>query len=244
MKKYCNFCGEPMQDSAKECQQCGWDRSQDGPPSSDPADNKARVGVAAGLVVAYAVMWTLIQGTPDVARATPLRSGSYVESESPSAVESQAPSESAPTAATAAPIELGALPTAGVAVPATTGPKAKLISIKVADEKAARIEAHDARDYDFVIPETDQKCQLLGQLHGTGGFDRDLETFLLTDDEYLFWHANPSAIPHSSWETIRGSETSLSYDLPGAGTYHLVVSNEMASSSKVVEVKAQVKCAR
>jgi hypothetical protein len=82
----------------------------------------------------------------------------------------------------------------------------------------------------------------VGQLRGSGGFERDLETFLLTDDEYFFWHANPAAIPHSSWDTIRGSETQLKYDLPGAGNYHLVISNEMSSTSKVVLVKAQVKC--
>jgi hypothetical protein len=77
LKKYCNFCGEPLLDSAAECKQCGWERSHDGPPSSDPADHKARIGVAAGLIVAYAVMWTLIQGSPDVALATPLRTPAY-----------------------------------------------------------------------------------------------------------------------------------------------------------------------
>jgi hypothetical protein len=124
------------------------------------------------------------------------------------------------------------------------GPAAKLLVIKVSDNKAAQIAAHDALDYDFVLPETDQKCRLVGEVHGIGGFDRDLEIFLLTDDEYLFWHANPAAIPHSSWETIRGSETSLGYDLPAAGTYHLVISNEMSPASKAVQVKSQVKCVR
>jgi len=103
---------------------------------------------------------------------------------------------------------------------------------------------HDALDYGFLVPETGQKCQLVGQLHGTGGYDQDLETFLLTDDEYIFWHANTAAIPHSSWDTMRGSETTLAYDLPGAGTYHLVISNEMSPTDKTVQVKAQVKCAR
>src|SRR3979411_1636241 len=70
MKKYCNFCGAPLKDSAKECEQCGWDRSQDGPPSSDPADTKARIGVAAGLLVAYAAMVLLLQGDPGAGAAT------------------------------------------------------------------------------------------------------------------------------------------------------------------------------
>ncbi|MGH7603291.1 MAG: hypothetical protein ACRENK_04745 [Gemmatimonadaceae bacterium] len=239
-KKYCNFCGEPLQDADKECKQCGWDRSQDGPPSSDPADTKARAGVAAGLVVAYAVMWFLIQGTPDVARATTVVAPLYSTSEA----SAETAAEPMSPAAVAQPISVGVIPTTVQSTAPTMGPAAKLLVIKVSANNAAHIEAHDALDYDFVLPETDQKCRLVGEVHGIGGFDRDLEIFLLTDDEYLFWHANPAAIPHSLWETIRGSETSLGYDLPAAGAYHLVISNEMSPTSKVVMVKAQVKCAR
>jgi hypothetical protein len=243
VKKHCNFCGEPLKDAAKECPQCGWDRSQDGPPSSDPADNKARVGVAAGLIVAYAVMWSLIQGTPDVARATPL----------PAQTTEFAQTVAEPVAdnASAAPISVGVLPSvsdsaskAAQSAAATPGKGVKALSIKVADAKAAHIDAHNALNYDFILPQTDQRCQLVGQLHGNGAFDNALETFLLTDDEYLFWHANQAAIPHSSWETIRGSETTLVYDLPGAGTYHLVISNEMSPAAKTIQVKAQVKCTK
>jgi hypothetical protein len=235
VKKHCNFCGEPLKDTDKECPQCGWDRSQDGPPSSDPADQKARVGVAAGLIVAYVVMWSLIQGTPDVARATPVAQPSFAATD--------IATEPAPNNVASAPVSLGVLPLAASSTPAATGAGAKALSLKVADAKAARVGAHDALDYDFVVPDNGQKCALIGQLHGIGGFDGDLETFLLTDDEYLFWHANQAAIPHSSWETIRGSETVLHYDLPGAGTYHLVISNEMSPSGASVLVKAQVKCA-
>ena len=235
MKKYCNFCGAPLKDSAKECEQCGWDRSQDGPPSSDPADTKARIGVSAGLLVAYAVMWTLIQGAPDVARATPALTPMYSASE-----------ENTVPAGVSSAITIGVAPTTTVAgAPATAGAtKGKLLIIKVADAKTARIQAHNALNYDFIVPELAQQCQLAGQLHGAGGFDSDLETFLLTDDEYALWHANPAAIPHSSWDTIRGSETTLSYELPGPGTYHLVISNAMSPTDKTVQVKALVKCAR
>lgn len=242
MKKHCNFCGEPLKDGAKECPQCGWDRSQDGPPSSDPADQKARVGVAVGLLVAYAVMWSLIQGTPDVARATPLSMQTTALA--------QTTAEPAADAPIAAPISLALLPTSDSAAnaagstSATIGKGVKALSIKVADAKAAHIDGHNALNYDFVLPQTDQRCQLVGQLHDSGGFDNALETFLLTDDEYLFWHANQAAIPHSSWETIRGSEAALTYDLPGAGTYHLVISNEMSAAAKTIQVKAQVKCAK
>lgn len=231
MKKICNFCGAALKDSDKECPQCGWDRSQDGPPSTDPADTKARMGVTAGLVVAYAVMGVLIQHSPESARAAPVKTSVYA-----------APEVSYEPVA-AQPIALGAVPPAGEAIPAKAA-STKPFTIRVVDDKAAHIEARGALDYGFVVPETEQKCQLVGLLHGAGGFDRNLETFLLTEDEYLFWHANPAAIPHSSWDTIRGSETTLSYDLPGAGTYHLVVSNQMSPASETVQVKAQVKCAR
>ena len=60
MKRYCNFCGEPMLPDAKECKQCGWDVSQNGPPTTDPGDRKARIGVAIGLAVAYGVLWFLV----------------------------------------------------------------------------------------------------------------------------------------------------------------------------------------
>lgn len=60
VKKHCNFCGEPMPESGTECNQCGWDRSQDGAPTADPADKKARIGVALGLAVAYYVMFSLV----------------------------------------------------------------------------------------------------------------------------------------------------------------------------------------
>jgi hypothetical protein len=234
VKKYCNFCGAPLKDSAKECEQCGWDRSQDGPPSSDAADTKARIGVAAGLVVAYAVMWTLIQGAPDVARATPMRT-IYA------APETSTEPVGEPIVGPA--IALSVTPTAVATTPATGGAATKLLSIKVADAKAAHIQPHDALDYGFAVPETNQRCKLSGQMHGIGGYDRDLETFLLTDDEYIFWHANTAAIPHSSWDTMRGSETTLAYDLPGAGTYHLVISNAMSATDKTIQVKALVKCA-
>jgi hypothetical protein len=235
VKKFCNFCGAPLKDSAKECEQCGWDRSQDGPPSSDPADTKARISVAAGLIVAYAVMALLIQGAPEVARATPVRTADAAQEASTEPVEEPVMEPA---------VSLGVSPTAVAAAPTAGGVATKLLSIKVADVKLAHIQPHDALDYGFVVPETDQKCRLTGQLHGIAGYDRDLETFLLTDDEYLFWHANTAAIPHSSWDTMRGSETTLAYDLPGTGTYHLVISNAMSPIDKAIQVKALVKCAR
>ena len=258
MKKFCNFCGAPLKDSAKECEQCGWDRSQDGAPSSDPADTKARIGVAVGLAVGYIVMGFLIQGAPDVARATPAANTPIYAAQEPISEPSGEP-------VVGEAIAVGAPAPTVAGAPAIAAATTKPITIKVADDKAAHIQARGLcrlggrRPFQQVAPRDGEAYQgpenrighapglvgqLLGALHGTGGFDSGLETFLLTDDEYLFWHANPAAIPHSSWDTIRGSETTLSYDLPGAGTYHLVISSEMSPTSKTVQVKAQVKCAK
>ncbi|HKN59070.1 MAG TPA: hypothetical protein VJV97_09470, partial [Gemmatimonadaceae bacterium] len=128
--------------------------------------------------------------------------------------------------------------------PAPTTARATLISIKVADARSANIPPRDALQYAFELPETDQKCKLIGSTRGIGGFGRNIEVFLLTDDEYVFWHANPAAIAQSSWETFRGSENTLSYNLSGAGTYHFIISNEMSATPQSMAVKAQVKCVR
>jgi hypothetical protein len=183
-------------------------------------------------------MGFLIQGAPDVARATPVKT-IYAAPEMSSEPVYE-PAAGVPLALSVSPTTVAATAT----TPVASGAAAKPLSIKVADAKLAHIQPHDALDYAFVVPETDQRCQLVGQMHGIGGYDRDLETFLLTDDEYVFWHANPAAIPHSSWDTMRGSETTLRYDLPGTGTYHLVISNAMAPTDKTVQVKALVKCAK
>jgi hypothetical protein len=233
VKKYCNFCGEAMGPDDKECKQCGWDLSKNAPPSTDPGDTKARIGVAAGLVVAYGVMSFLIQGTPAEARAEPARVPQYTDAPE---VRTEPVSEPA--------MAIGTLPQASSAAPAASTASSALITIKIADTKGASIQARDALQYKFEVPETDQKCRLVGSTRGIGGFGRNIEVFLLTDDDYVFWHANPAAIAPSQWETVRGSETTLDYALPGPGTYHFVVSNQMSPTPQTVAVKAQVKCVR
>jgi hypothetical protein len=239
VKKYCNFCGEPMLPDAKECKQCGWDLSKNAPPSTDPGDNKARLGVVAGLVVAYSVMSFLVQGSaaPAQARAASIPQQADISEPLPEPV-----SGPALAIGTISPSAVASTP-AGSA-PGTSPPAAALISIKVVDTKGASIQARDALQYTFVVPETDQKCKLVGSTKGVGGFGRNIEVFLLTDDDYVFWHANPAAIAASEWETFRGSETTLNYALRGPGTYHFVVSNQMSPTPQTVAVKAHVKCTR
>ncbi len=232
LKKYCNFCGEPIEADAKECKQCGWDVSLNAPPSTDPGDRKARIGVAAGLIVAYSVAWTLVQGTPAPARA-----------------DVRVPMQVSAPEFTVEPVSegatvIGTLPTAIASTAAAATKPSALILIKVADTKGSIVSPRDALQYAFVLPETDQKCKLVGSTKGVSGFGGNIEVFLLTDDEYVFWHANPAAIANSSWETNRGSENTLNYDLPGPGTYHFVVSNEMSPAAQTMAVKAQVKCTR
>jgi hypothetical protein len=221
-----------MLPDARECKQCGWDISHNGPPSTDPGDRKARIGVAAGLVVAYVMLWSLVQSAP--AEDLPESTRSSVSAVAEDAAE--------PVAQPA--VALGTLPAVVASTPAVATRPSALITIKVADARSATVPPRDALQYAFELPETDQKCKLVGFTKGLGAFGRNIEVFLLTDDEYLFWHANPVAIAQSSWETFRGSENTLSYDLPGAGTYHFIVSNEMSSTAQTMAVKVQVKCAR
>lgn len=224
-----------MSPEAKECAQCGWDVSKNAPPTTDPGDTKARIGVAAGLVVAYGVMSFLIQGTPMPAAAELPRMPQYADAPASAPEPTAEPIREAPLA-------IGTASQAVASIPST--PSSALITIKVADTKGASIQARDALQYAFEVPETEQKCKLVGSTRGVGGFGRNIEVFLLTDDDYVFWHANPAAIAASQWETFRGSETTLNFALPGPGTYHFVVSNQMSPTPQTVAVKAQVKCTR
>lgn len=239
MKRECKFCGAPMLDSVSECKQCGWSRSQDGPPTENAGDKKARIRVAIGLLAAYVVMFVLISQTDASARPARATTPTYNSAPAPAPAPEYA---SEPVVGEA--VALGTLPPEAATVPTATTKPGGLVNIKIVDAKSASIQPHDALQYQFELPETGQSCHLLGKIHGLGGFDRDLEVFLLTGDDYVFWRANPIAIPHSSWETTRGSEATLNYLLPGAGTYHLVVSNMMSAAPKSVQVKADVKCVR
>jgi hypothetical protein len=237
VKKHCNFCGEPISADAKECAQCGWDVSLNAPPSTDPGDSKARLGVAAGLVVAYGVMWTLISGTPAPAGAEPISTPRYVEAPQVAPERTYEPASGPATAIGTPPPEVA--PTSA----ASTSPEA-LINIKVADAKKATIPARDALQYVFGLPDTDQKCRLVGTTKGIGGFGGNIEVFLLNDADYVFWNANPAAIAPSQWEIYRGSENTLDYELHEAGTYHFVVSNQMSPTPQTIAVKVQVKCVK
>lgn len=186
MKRECKFCGAPMLDSASECKQCGWSRSQDGPPTENPGDKKARMRVAFGLLAAYAVMFVLISQTdasPRPARAT---TPTYNPAPAPAYTPEPAVGEA---------VALGTLPSEAAAVPTATTKPGALVSIKVVDAKSANIQPHDALQYQFELPETGQSCHLVGKIHGLGGFDRDLEVFLLTGDDYIFGAPTQSRYP-------------------------------------------------
>ena len=139
---------------------------------------------------------------------------------------------------------IGTLPAEVASAAAGSATPDALISIKVADTKKTTIPARDALQYVFGLPDTDQKCRLVGSTKGVGGFGRNIEVFLLSDADYVFWNANPAAIAPSQWETYRGSENTLDYELREAGTYHFVVSNQMSPTPQAVAVKVQVKCVK
>lgn len=228
-RRNCTFCGEPMAAGDKECKQCGWDSTKVSAPPADPADQRARIFVALGLAAAYGVMWSLISGTTLPAMDSPRATAPPVA----------APIEAAPIPQDPA-IAIGAVTAQDSAALAPAPASNKPITIKVADVRNTTVLPRDAVHYEFTLPETDQSCKLTGLVKSSGG---DVETFLLTDDQFLFWRANPAAIPRSNWEPMRGSETALDYQLEGAGRYYLIVSNALSGSAhKVVQVKAQVRC--
>jgi hypothetical protein len=233
-----------MLPDTKECKQCGWDISKNAPPTTDPGDNKARMGVAAGLVVAYSVMSFLVQGSAAPAQARAASVPQYADVSEPLPEPERAPEMAIGTISPSVVASTPAASALGASTPGASTPTAALITMKVADTKGASIQARDALQYAFTVPETDQKCRLVGSTKGVGGFGRNIEVFLLTDDDYVFWHANPAAIAPSDWETFRGSETTLDYALRGPGTYHFVVSNQMSPTPQTVAVKAHVKCTR
>src|SRR5437868_7237905 len=105
-----------MLPDAKECKQCGWDVSQNSPPTTDPGDRKARIGVSAALVVAYVLLWSLVQSAPAEDLSLPLHSG----------VTAAAEPVGDPVAEP--PVTVGTLPAAVAATPASAGGRSALIT--------------------------------------------------------------------------------------------------------------------
>jgi hypothetical protein len=205
----------------KECKQCGWDSSKVSAPKSDPADVRARIFVGIGLAVAYVVMFQLINGA-------------------------DLPAQPKPNAGVAVSEPVGApIAEPAIAIGASTdsvvAPKrSSVVNLKVADVKNATILPRDAIHYTVQVAEGDHDCRLTGQLKSAGG---DVEVFLLPDDSFIFWRANPAAIPRSNWEPIRASDTPLSYQIDQPGNYYLIVSNAQSGTAhKTVQIKANLKC--
>jgi hypothetical protein len=205
----------------KECKQCGWDSSKVSAPKSDPEDVRARIFVGIGLTVAYGVMFSLINGADLPAQPEP--------------VARLAVNESVGTPVTEPAIAIGASADS-IAAPA----RSSVVNIKVADVKNATILPRDAIHYALQVAEGDRDCRLAGHLKSAGG---DVEVFLLRDDDFIFWRANPAAIPHSNWEPIRASDTPLDYQIAEPGNYYLIVSNALSGTAhKTVQIKALLKC--
>src|SRR5437763_9910822 len=151
-----------MLPEAKECKQCGCDVSQDAAPTTDPGDRKARIGVTAALVVAYSVMWTMAQSAP--AEQIPM------PRQTPPAVAAEEVNQPFVQPAVA----LGTMPPVVASTPGAGVAPSALITIKVANTKSSTVPARDALQYAFDLPETDQKCRLVGSTKGIGGFGRNI----------------------------------------------------------------------
>ena len=226
-KKTCVFCGEPMAAGDKECKQCGWDSSKVSGPKSDPADVRARIFVGIGLTVAYIAMFQLINSAN-----LPAQKERVARDDAAQIIETAAPDSISM-------LSLGAA-NPPVVVSAAPPSKSNVVSVKVADVKNATILPRDAIQYALQVSEENRDCRLTGQLKSSGG---DVEVFLLPDDQFVFWRANPAAIPHSNWELIRASDTPLNYQIDEPGNYYLIVSNALSGTvHKTVQIKAVLRC--
>lgn len=116
------------------------------------------------------------------------------------------------------------------------------VTSPIADEDAAEIGAGKFLSWRFEHPDTDWSCKVVGSVRGLSGGQRDVDVYLFTDDQYVSWRANPVREPETTWETFRGSSTSLDYQLYGSGTYYFVVSNPATYTDKLAQIKTQIRC--
>lgn len=119
---------------------------------------------------------------------------------------------------------------------------AKPVSIVLANDPVAEIPPNTNRAIKFVLPPMTKNCKVLGRVHGLAGGNKDVDVFLFTDDQFVAWDKRSSS-PHTTWETFRSADVTLDYQLYGAGTYYLVISNAFSTiTRKTVQIDAQLKC--
>lgn len=115
--------------------------------------------------------------------------------------------------------------------------------ISVLDEPSLRLAAGEHLDTAFVVDdELDRPCTFSGRVQGLDGGSRDVEVYLLDEDDLANWHNGIKPTP--VYESGRTSAATVELPLPGEGRYHLLVSNRYSVfTSKTVRIAdAHVTC--
>lgn len=213
--KLCPFCAEQIQAAAVVCKHCG--RELD-------AQRQAALFRGAELAMgvgAFFVVGALLFAGVGGAERFPV-------------IGRVASAFLAPT-----PQPMQAAPAAGPEPPPPPPP----LVIPVLDEPLLRLAAGEHLDAAFVVDDSlDRPCTFSGRVQGLEGGSRDVEVYLLDEDDRANWHDGIKPTP--VYESGRTSATTVHLPLPGEGRYHLLVSNRYSVfTAKTVQVEnARVVC--
>lgn len=83
-------------------------------------------------------------------------------------------------------------------------------------------------------------CRVVGRIEGVAGGNKDLEAFVMDDDNFRNWSTDHEARAFQSGRVVVWSPN---VSVSGPGTHHLVVSNAFSTfTDKAVTVRAQATC--
>jgi hypothetical protein len=115
------------------------------------------------------------------------------------------------------------------------------VVISVPDEPALRLSPGGHFDARFVVDDP-RRCVFRARVEGLEGGRRDVEVYLLDEDEYVNWRNEIQPYPlYASGRTVAAT---IEHQLPGMGRFHLLVSNRFSVfTPKTVKVEnARVVC--
>lgn len=120
--------------------------------------------------------------------------------------------------------------------PAGTPP----LTITIADTNAIDIPASKYRTYTFTVNDP-RPCVLQGRVLGLAGGNKDIEVLVFNEDGLINWKNNNSA--QTIFNGGQATATTINAQLPGPGTYHLVLNNAFSLlTDKTVQINATVTC--
>jgi hypothetical protein len=113
----------------------------------------------------------------------------------------------------------------------------------IANDDAIDIAPGKTVQYKFQVPVNNLNCKVEGRVRGLAGGNRDLAVYFFTDDQFVEFMQSTNGGSASDVSPKR--DVQLDYQVYGAGTYYLVVSNRFSVvTTKVAQVKADVRCTK